>query len=302
MPKKIRLSHSSRLLLRGCERKYFLTKMKQIDSIYDDYDIIPDSNTNNANLDFGTAFGIGIARLLATNGDVEAAIWTAVTSFNFADETRIKNVLSLVAAIRAFDAQWEYDLWEVAVLANGKPAAELSFKLVLNRETGDYTCGFMDIILRNRETGFYTVLECKTTGIKIEDVRPLYQNSDQGVGYSLILDSIVGEQSTYHVLYVVLQLKHGNILPTFHFLPFIKTRKDRLEFLFGQQLDYEYLQKMIKLDFWPTRGSHCLSWGRPCHFFGLCSLESLLEKEESEDVPENDWDFVYYLDDLLEAL
>lgn len=290
----IRMSHSSRNLLRSCERKYYLARYKKLDSVID---VEPETDRTNVHLDFGSALGVGIAQLLVTQ-DLEAGIWAAIKAYNYAEMTDAKNDLSLVAGIQAFHKQWNYDEWEVAYY-NGKPAAELSFKIILNEETGDYTCGFMDLVMRNTRTGLATVMEVKHTGSKVEDVRPLYANSDQGVGYSVVLDNVVGEQATFHVLYLVLQLKANNIIPTWHFLPFLKTKKDRLEFLLAQQLDYEYLKQLEALDFWPMRGNSCMAFNRPCFLFGSCHLETLKELPYQPPRKEADWTFTYNINDLV---
>lgn len=291
----IRMSHSSRSLLHGCERKYYLSRYKKMDTVAD---IAPaDDRDNNTHLDYGHALGVGAQTLLITQ-DLEAAIWAALREFHFAEETPTKNALGLVAALQAFHAQWPYHEWEVATW-NNHPAAELSFKIILDRERGDYTCGFMDLVMRHKASGLYTVVEVKSTGTKLEDVAPLYANSDQGVGYSVVLDSIAGEHSTFHVLYIVLQLKHNNILPKWHFLPFLKTKKDRLEFLLAQQLDYEYLKQLEQLDFWPMRGNHCLTFNRTCHLYGVCNLETLRELPYQPPRPEAEWDFTYSIEELI---
>lgn len=293
----VRMSHSSRGLLHGCERKYYLTRYKKLDSLADIAP--PDTDKNNEHLDFGSALGIGIQALIITNGDLEAAIWTAIRAFNFANETPTKNIRSLVFGLMSFDQQWNYNEWEVAIYDNN-PAAELSFKIILDPVTGDYTCGFMDLVLRSVSTGLYTVLEVKSTGVKHENIAPMYSNSDQGVGYSIVLDHIAGEHSTFHVLYAVMQLKSNNIVPTWHFLPFLKTKKDRLEFLLAQQLDYEYLKQLEAIDFWPMRGNHCIAFGKVCHLYGTCQLETLKELPFQPAKAEHDWTFTYNVQELIE--
>lgn len=285
----IRLSHSSRNLLRGCERKYYLTRYKVLDEL----DLPPaDTDKNNEHLDFGSALGVGIQHLLETE-NLQAAVWKTIRTFNFAYETDSKNLLSLVAALQSFHAQWNYDDWEFI-------KGEASFKIILDEESGDYTCGFIDAIIRNKVTGYFMVVEIKTTGAKYSDLRPMYQNSDQGVGYSVVLDAVVPNLSTFHVLYIVLQLKYNDIRPTWHFFPFPKTRKDKLEFLLTQQMDYEYLRKLEEVDFWPMRGNHCMTFGRTCHLMGVCNLSTIHELPYMPAKPEAKWDYVFKLDNLIQ--
>ncbi len=295
----VRMSHSSRAMLHSCERKYYLARYKLLDSISIQE---ADSNKNNTHLDFGTAIGAGIQALLVTEGDLTKALWIALREFNFAAETDTKNVLSLIHAIQAFHVQWDYDDWEVAYYTkDGKsiPAAELSFKILLDSDSGDYTCGYMDIVLRSKRTGLYTVVEVKTTGTRLQHIEPLYSNSDQGVGYSVVLDSIQVESSTFHVLYLVCQFPGNNILCKWHFLPFLKTKKDRLEFLLTQQMDYQYLKNLEEIDYWPMRGNACMSFNRPCFLYGICNLETIQDLPYQPPRPEDNWTFTYHIQDLI---
>lgn len=297
----VRLSHSSRNMLRSCERKYYLSRYKKLDTIEVGE---AETNKNNTHLDFGTALGAGIQALLISEGDLTHALWVALRTFNFAEETPTKNVKSLVHAIHSFDSQWEYHEWDVVYFINkqGKsvPAAELSFKIILDEATGDYNCGYMDIVLRSKTTGLYTVVEIKTTGSKVSNIEPMYANSDQGVGYSVVLDSIKAESSTFHVLYLVVQFKGSNILSTWHFLPFLKTRKDRLEYLLTQQLDYQYLKSLEEIDYWPMRGNSCMAFNRPCFLYGVCNLDTMKDLPYQPPREEDDWTFVYSIEQLIQ--
>ena len=157
----------------------------------------------------------------------------------------------------------------------------------------------MDLVLKNKRTGYYTVFEVKHSTWRAENIKPIYQNSDQGVGYSVVLDNIAGDIATFHVFYAVLQLKYLNIRPVWHFLPFLKTKKDRLEFLLTQQLDYEYLRQLEALDYWPMRGNHCVAYGKVCHLFGTCHLETVKELPYLPPKEEDDWTFTYNIQDLI---
>jgi hypothetical protein len=80
----------------------------------------------------------------------------------------------------------------------GKPACELSFAIYL--PDGFIYRGFVDAVLRNRKTGAVRVLECKThSGTTINPAT--YKNSAQAIGYSIVLDAIFPELSSYDVLY-----------------------------------------------------------------------------------------------------
>lgn len=304
--KPLRLSHSTLDTIHNCERKFQLLKLKNIqDAHYIDIDgakkeviLNLDGKHNNVNLDYGSAFGIGIQTYIITN-NLEQAIWEAIRSYNYAEETKNKNAIGLVAAIQAFAAQWDNSMWEVAYY-NGKPAAELSFKIILDKETQDYYCGYIDLVLKNKLDNTVVVIEIKTTGIKIEDISPLYRNSGQALGYSILLDSIIKEEqiAAWTVLYLINQLKGQNILPKIHLLPFEKTLKDRLSWLLNLKLDHEYLLKLVEIDHWPMRGKSCFAYNRPCPLYGICDLTTL-DTKEAKIKKEEEWDFVFTLEELI---
>lgn len=289
-----RLSHSTLGTIHTCERKYQLLKLLNIQG----QEIEHDSKLNNVNLDYGSAFGVGIQTYIITNS-LEQAIWEMVKSYNFAMESQTKNALSLVAGLQAFAAKWDAGIWEV-VHYKGKPAAELSFKIILDSETQDYYCGYVDLVLRNLISGEVIIVEIKTTGLKLEDIRPLYQNSGQALGYSVILGSIELERASWSVFYIVNQLKGSNILPKIHSISFTKTLKDRLSWLLDLKIDYERLMVLEEIDHWPMRGASCLHWNRPCNLLGICDLVSL-ETQEARIKEEEDWDFVFTLEELIES-
>jgi hypothetical protein len=292
--KPLRLSHSTLNLFNSCERKFQRLKLQNIQN----QDIYFDSKKNNVNLDYGSAFGIGIQTYIITQS-LEQAIWETIKSYNFANESAAKNALSLVAGIQAFAAEWDADFWEIAYF-NGKPAAEVSFKIILDEATQDYYCGYIDLVLKNKLSGLHVIIEIKTTGLKLEDIRPLYRNSGQALGYSIVLDSIAGsKQSAWEVLYLVNQLKAQNILPKIHLIPFDKHLRDRLSWLLDMKIDHERILQLLEMDHWPMRGGSCLAWSRPCPIYGICDLVSL-EAPDAMIRPEEEWDFIFTLEELIE--
>ena len=292
--KPLRLSYSTLLMINSCERKFQLLKLQNIQN----QDITFDTRKNNTHLDYGSAFGIGIQTYIITQ-NLEQAIWETIKSYNYANETAAKNATGLVAGLQAFADQWDHSFWEIAY-HNGKPAAEISFKIILDQETQDYYCGYIDLILRNKLSGLQVITEIKTTGMRIEDVSPLYKNSGQGTGYSIVLDPIAGsQQAAWEVIYLVNQLKANNIMPKIHLIPFNKTLRNRLSWLLDMKLDHERILQMIDIDHWPMRGSSCMAYNRACSLYGLCDLVSL-EAPEAMLKPEEEWDFVFTLEELIE--
>lgn len=292
--KPLRLSYSSNSLVETCARKFQLTKDKNLT----EWDLPRDSRENNQHLDFGSAIGIGTAEYIVSN-NLEKAIWAALTNFNYADETATKNAISLVSCLQTLHATWDPDKWEVATY-HGKPAVELSFKVILDEATQDYYCGYVDLVLTHRESGLSVVLEVKSTGLKIVDLAPLYQNSAQGLGYSVVLDPITGGSLAWQTLYLAYQFKSNNIIPTLHVFPFKKTLRDRLEWLLDLRILYERILSHVSLSYWPKRSSGCVFYSKPCPLFGVCDLEAMQHEEDAWITKEPEWDFVFHIDELIE--
>jgi len=285
----LRLSYSTLELANKCERLLALKKFYAIDDFEDDD---PDDNPH---FTYGTALGAGLQTLLMTE-DLDAAIFEAFKHYSF-EETDVKCFEGIVKGLMDFHANWDYDRFEVATM-NGKAAVELSFKVVLDKEENDYYCGFVDVVLIDRITGTYYVVEIKTTGLMLQDLKPLYSNSAQGLGYTILLDHIKPGLTNMGVLYFVFQLKRTWI-PEFHIYPFVKTTKQRLGWLLTLKLDYDRLVSLIHMQYYPMRGSACLSYMKPCQLYGVCDID-MLQLPKAPVKPEIDWSYTVELDTLIE--
>jgi hypothetical protein len=285
-PPKIRLSHSTLQLLHTCERLFQLEKLLNTGQGRDEA----------PHLVGGQAFGAGVASYFI-HGDADKAIYEAWLAYwpQLEDEKRnqSKYLNALYAAFFEIDnLRQEYEV----VYFNGKPAAELSFRL--NIDDTFYFVGYIDVVLRNIYTGKYLVLECKHTGLELHDIDPLYKNSGQALGYSIILDEIVGEdQSEYGVLYFVAQLGKG-YSPKIRVLPYDKNLLDRLNWFMTLGLDVEHLHRMEGLKTYPKRGDACLNYMRPCKYFVICDLHSF-ESERPYEEDTKKYDFTYDLQDVI---
>ena len=55
---------------------------------------------------------------------------------------------------------------------------------------------------------------------------------------------------------------------------------------------------MIELKYFPMRGGHCQSFGRPCQYFGTCQFrKSDVPRVEEPDT--NVYDFEFMLNDIV---
>lgn len=283
---KIRLSYSTLELIHSCERKFQLIKLLE-NSIERDEAVY---------LTGGTAFGMGVAHYLV-NQDKEAALFELWINFWPELSDAYRDQYRYLAALEAAFATLDNLLleWEVPFFDN-KPAAELSFALDINDNY--YYVGYVDVTLKNRFTEQLAVLEVKHTSSWLLDLRPMYQNSGQALGYSIVLDKIAGEnQSSYSVLYLVAKFGKDYIPETKLFV-FNKTLLDRLNWFLTLGLDVEKLERMAELGQYPMRGGSCISYNRPCVFFGTCHLHSL-DFPKIIEPDEEEYQFQFRLDDLI---
>ena len=294
---RLRLSYSSLELFNTCERKFQLEKLLEN----------PMTREESEHLSFGKAFGAGIGTYLST-GNKDLAIfhcwlnyYPLVENSKGSKKTRWMAVHALNCSFRALDTLLEK--YEVAEF-KGAPAIELSFKLNINETK--YFVGHIDVVLRNRTTGKFYILEVKTTGLQLLDLKPLYQNSGQALGYSIALDSIVGEElNEYGVLYFVAQLPASNAqdnLVKVHTLPFNKTIVDRLGWFVTLGTDVQRMETLENLNIFPKRGHSCLKYNRPCNYFGNCNMQNFdVKKDFTKVIDDIDYQFEFDLEELIDT-
>lgn len=286
--KKIRLSHSALELLVSCERKFQLERLL----------VGAPDREDSAHTVFGTAFGAGVASYME-HQDQDIALYELWKSYFPIIEEGVKTEEQCIGLFLSIVPTLDNLLmdWEVMTFEN-KPAVELSFCLDIDDKF--YFVGYIDIVLRNRFTGKAAIMEVKTTSLGITDLDPLYKNSGQALGYSIVLDRIMGEaKSEYEVIYVVGQINSKtpfSFKP--HVIPYAKTIHDRLDWFITLGMDVNRLHAMLDMNVFPRRGASCLKFMRACPHLGICNLHGLDEyKELEEDL--NEYQFHYELDTLI---
>lgn len=266
------LSHSSRLTLHSCPRKYQLYRLssKQAE-IDEDVEL-----TQSITFAYGHAVGLGIqlvlqgvsldkiifdlfisweVDLLVTNPKQNKSFWLAI------------NAVSKFFNLRNSGYLKDYELVYVGDNLN-IPAIELSFQINLPK---DYKYrGFVDAVLKHKVTGEVLVVELKTTSGSANSAN--YKNSGQALGYSVILDQLFPELSSYTVLYLVQETKSGNYVE----LPFSKSLLQRALWLQELLIDTEILELYSAYDIFPTHGESCFSYFRNCEYLGLCHMNTSL--------------------------
>jgi hypothetical protein len=149
---------------------------------------------------------------------------------------------------------------------DGVDAVELGFKI--NIEPYSYR-GFVDAVLQHEETGEVVVLEVKTTSSKALNPAT-YKNSAQAIGYSIVLDVIFPQLSSYKVIYLVYKTQ----LYEYEQLPFIKSYLQRALWIRELMLDIETLKMYEEAGVYPMRGESCYNFYRECEYLNLCTLST----------------------------
>lgn len=285
--KQQRLSFSTLDLLHSCERLFQLERL-----------LAGEREAESDHLLFGSAYGIGVASYLE-HQDQDRALYEAWLAYWPELDSDKKSVWRCMQALlRSFskldDLLDDYEL----VYLQDRPATEMSFRLNIDQDY--YYVGYIDAVLRHRYTKQYVVFECKTTGLGLYDLSPLYKHSGQALGYSIVLDKIVGEsQTSYGVLYFVCQLGRNFQDITCHVMPFDKTLLDRLNWFIVLGLDVKHLKEMQSLQVYPRRHQSCLKYNRPCRHFGTCHMHSL-DRPKPIEVDETEYQFIYELEEVVQ--
>lgn len=303
-PRFTRLSYSGLLDLHACPRKFQLNKLQ---AERPEQDV-----STSVTFAYGHAMGEGIQQYLIhrTNMDDELAFNTALWKMFLAWDADLldenlkqkKGFFRAVAAMLQFQALVKdgflADDYEVAYF-NGKPAAELSFRIDLG--DGFFYRGYVDLVLIHIPTGQYLILELKTSSATWVN-HYTYKNSAQAIGYSVVLDTIAPGVSSYGVQYLVYMTK----LERFEAFDFPKSFRQRVQWL--QDLIWDKKQLMDMVGFygndgvWQVRGESCCDFGRVCDFMDMCQMPTerlaapLLESQLVED---KEYQFEFTLQELI---
>jgi len=301
-PGVINLSYSRRGTLHSCPRKFLLREVME-------HGIINES----IHTSFGSSWGAAIAELFLT-GDIQKATMAALAHWTIdldtVDEKSQKGFWFLVAGLHSFYTHHypaissEYEL----AYYNGKPCIELFFYIRIG-SLFSYQ-GHIDIILRNKHTGAFLVLELKTS--KNEQHEAMWANSEQTLGYSIIVNCIDPLASQYEVRYMIFNPKQRDNFEADYgctFYSFGKSANSKAEFITDLLMDVDLVQQYIKHNLFPKRGGACYSFNRPCEFFGTCDLHiraasEIHERAEKvyESLRVEDADLVIDIGDIISQL
>lgn len=261
------LSHSSRTTLHKCPRKYQLYRLSsQTVSMADEKEL-----EQGITFAYGHVVGLGMASTLEkkTEDQIFLECFLEWDVDLLAENPRQKKSFWLAMfAVQKFIALREngflddYDL----VYYEGKPAAELSFQVKLPNKF--VYRGFVDAVLEHKVSGEIMVLEAKTSSGTAQPA--MYKNSGQALGYSVVLDILFPELSSYTVLYCVYETKAFE----YKELPFTKSLLQKALWLQELLIDCQQVELYESYGIYPMHGESCFDFFRECEYLSLCTLQT----------------------------
>lgn len=304
-PRYLRSSYSTSQLLHACPRKFQL-KCLQAERKIDEQTSITFA--------FGHTVGLGIAEIFATR-DLPQTLFKMFLEWEvdfLADDPKRKKSFALAV----HSIQKLYDLLEdgefseyVVATYNGKPAAELSFRIHFPGKYGTHTYrGYLDLVLQNIMSGEFAVLENKTnSGTWVNHYQ--YKNSSQALGYGVVLDKIEPDKSAYDVRYLIYMTK----LDRWEDFSFVKNYHMRALWLRDRLWDVNIVETLFEHEgnygIWPMHGESCVAFGKPCEYMDVCHLDTgnLMARLKEDQLVERDrstgeeatYDFEIPVEELL---
>lgn len=302
-PRLLDTSYSSTQDFASCPRKFQLRKLNSV---------VTKASLNdfkkNLTFQYGHTIGQLVQDTLEGKLTRDQIIWKAFTQWDLSlNQENERQHKSFYHAIEAIESLWTlqdagfFDEYEVATLKDGRPAIELSFKIVY--PDGTIYRGFVDAVLRHKISGEYVILELKSnSGTWVNP--DTYRNSEQAIGYSVILDQIVDGNIDYTVHYLV----HMTRLRKWESMPFQKSYTQRALWVRDRLWDASVISDLIKNEgshgVWPMRSQGCVSFGSACQFMGLCHLDTAqlikpLTQRTADRYKDEVVDFTFKIEELV---
>ena len=293
------LSYSAMLNLHSCPRRYQLDRLQAPKE---------EDDANGSSVTFATGHTIGQGIQHTLEGRTEQEIlWQAFLMWEpdllAENPKQNKSFWECIAAIQKFISMRELGFLEDWQLAyhQGQPCCELSF--LVHLPDGFVYRGFVDAVLQHSLTGEIMVLELKTTSSYAVNAAT-YKNSAQAIGYSVVLDHLFPEASSYEVLYLVYKTKSRE----YEQLPFTKSYLQRALWIRELLLDIEIIKLYENADCYPMHGENCLPFYRECEYLYTCTLSTdkltdalSVEQEQKLLEKHNEYQIHITLNDLIDS-
>jgi len=274
------LSHSSRTTLHDCPRKYQLYRLSS-----QQISLEAEKETEQGvTFAYGSAVGVGVQSTMENKSINQIYLDTFLEwDVDLLDETPRQNKSFWLAlfAVQKFIALRDAGFLETYELVyyQGKPAVELAFQVLL---PNDFRYrGYVDAVLKHKQTGEIMVLENKTSSGTANSAT--FKNSGQALGYSVVLDILFPQLSSYTVLYLVYETKTME----YKELPFEKSLLQRALWLQELLIDTQAVELYESYATYPMHGESCFDFFRECEYLSLCTLSTKnLTKPLTQDILE----------------
>jgi hypothetical protein len=299
------LSYSSCCLLHTCPRKYQLRKL---------YNPEEQVRERNVHTDFGSLVGLGLQHYYMSYGNMPLtyvnmlATWTEELNSDEGYKDK-KTFFHALLAVDRFIQIYQTRLKDYELFV-GDGSGKLGF--IAGTELGFSVAffdhfkyrGFVDILLQHKYTKQFLVIECKTTKYKsVHEAQ--FKNSAQGLGYSLVIDTIsssLGTQqaASYEVLYLIWSTSSNEWLE----IEVKHTHTDRAQWLQLILFDIERIQAYNDAGVFPMHGESCYSYFRACDFYEICTMHDkslMLDKAKVVEDEEGKFFFNFTLNELIQA-
>jgi hypothetical protein len=280
------LSHSSRTTLHKCPRKYQLYRLSATQVA-----LAAEKETEQGvTFAYGKAVGVGVQSTMEDKTEDQIYLDTFLEwDVDLLDENprQKKSFWLALFAVQKFIGLRENGFLEEYELVyyQGKPAVELSFQVSLPE--GYKYRGFVDAVLRHKDTGEVMVLENKTSSGTANSAT--FKNSGQALGYSVVLDILFPSLSSYTVLYLVYETRSMEYVE----LPFTKSLLQRALWLQELLIDTQMISLYESYQTYPMHGESCYDFFRDCEYLGVCTLstenqvkpltKAILDKIDADD-------------------
>lgn len=268
----LRLSYSTRELLRTCARKMEFRKLYE-------YGNREDSEAG----DVGICFHKAIQTFLTTNSKTEA-VKSLLLSYPIKYNLRPMQERSLeicyltLLAVMDNEQFSRYQLAWFEINGIGKPAVEVPFSFLLNKSLSNPLSGtlpipikyvgYIDAIFYDTLTDSYIIFDIKTTRQNMSDYSPLFKFSNQDLPYALALEHLLGKKiKKLRVIYLVIYI--DALVPRVLFYEFEKNEQDIQDWGRGLAVDIQNLQLYYANNWFPRSGK-CYAWNKICPHFDYC--------------------------------
>lgn len=285
LSKPLRLSHSTLETFMRCPREFQMTReVMHIRTEQTDETGV----CINPDLMFGVAVGIGIQELIKT-GNLEHAIFKGLMEFDTKYQKEGKTRDTLINVIEQVHELWDWNRYQFL-------AQEYGVRIWLDRELDHYYCGYLDLLVWDREKEEKVPVEIKTTGMDRWFTEALYKNSTQTLGYCAAL----GLKKRYiNVIAHVGKASRVDI----EILDVKKTSFDTYDWMLSLHLRYLQILEMRELKFFPKHATACIRYGRNiCEHLDSCHNANEFQESILKERDTDRWDLETEFESLLNQI